>query len=118
MARPSVAWAEVTIDCCDTARAARFWSELLGLPARTQQLEGWFQLGPAVAGGPVINIQPVPEEKVGKARVHLDFWVDDLPAAVALVERLGGSRLNEHRHGRWTVDVMADPEGIEFCLVA
>jgi predicted enzyme related to lactoylglutathione lyase len=108
----------VTIDCCDTVRAAAFWSEMLGLPARTQELEGWFQLGPAVSGGPVLNIQPVPDKKVGKARVHLDFWVDDLPGAVALVERLGGKRLDELQHGPWTNAVMADPEGIEFCLVA
>ena len=116
--RPNVAWAEVTIDSSDTARAAKFWSDLLDLPARAQQLEGWFQLGPAVNGGPVINIQPVPEEKAGKARVHLDLWVDDLPATVALVGRLGGNCLEEHRDGQWTVAVMADPEGLEFCLVA
>jgi predicted enzyme related to lactoylglutathione lyase len=118
VARPTVAWAEVTIDCCDTARAAHFWSELLGLPARTQSIEGWFQLGPGSAGGPVINLQPVAEPKVGKARVHLDFWVDDLAAAVALVESLGGRRIEEHGYGPWLIDVMADPEGIEFCLVA
>lgn len=117
MKRPRVSWAEVTIDCCDTERVARFWSELLDLPARTQHLEGWFQLGPVLPGGPVINIQPVPEAKVGKSRVHLDFWVDDLPSAVALVERLGGTKLNEHTHDEWIIDVMADPEGVEFCVV-
>jgi predicted enzyme related to lactoylglutathione lyase len=66
----------------------------------------------------VINLQPVAEPKAGKARVHLDFWVDDLPASVALVERLGGRGIDEHGHGPWTIAVMADPEGIEFCLVA
>jgi predicted enzyme related to lactoylglutathione lyase len=66
----------------------------------------------------VINIQPVTEEKVGKSRVHLDFWVSDLEAAVKLAERLGAHRLEDHTHGPWTVAVMADPEGIEFCLVA
>jgi predicted enzyme related to lactoylglutathione lyase len=117
MAQQRVIWAEVTLDCRDTEAAARFWSELLGLPAREQSQDRWFQLGPGVRGGPVINIQPVSEEKVGKSRVHLDLWVDDVQSAVALVERLGGKKLNEHEYGNWIIDVMADPEGIEFCLV-
>jgi predicted enzyme related to lactoylglutathione lyase len=116
--RPRVAWAEVTLDYRDTPRAAEFWSQLLDVPARPQSTEGWFQLGPTVTGGPLINIQPVTEEKVGKARVHLDLWVDDLDAAVSLVQQLGGTRLDEHTHDQWTIDVMADPEGVEFCLVA
>ena len=65
----------------------------------------------------MINIQPVGESKVGKSRLHLDLWVNDLPAAVALVQGLGGRTLDEHTYGEWTIRVMADPEGIEFCLV-
>ncbi len=77
-----------------------------------------FSLGGPV-GGPVINIQPVPEEKVGKARVHLDLWVDDLAAAVARVQELGGRRTGEmHTEREGTGAVMTDPEGTEFCLVA
>lgn len=117
MDRPVITWAEVTLDYCDTERAASFWSALLDLPARSQSQPGWFQLGPAVAGGPAINIQPVGESKVGKSRLHLDFWVNDLPAAVALVQGLGGRMLDQHVFGEWLIHVMADPEGIEFCLV-
>jgi Glyoxalase-like domain len=75
--RPLISWAEFTLDYCDTQRAADFWSALLDLPASAESQEGWFQLGPTVAGGPVINIQPVAEEKVGKSGVHLDLWVDE-----------------------------------------
>jgi predicted enzyme related to lactoylglutathione lyase len=117
MTRPRIAWAEVTLDCCDTARCAEFWSQVLNLPVRSQSIEGWFQLGPADVGGPVINIQPVVEEKLGKSRVHLDLWVDDLDSAVLFVEELGGTQIDVHRHDEWLVGVMADPEGIEFCLV-
>ena len=118
MNRPTVAWAEVTIDCRDTKRVAAFWSGLLDLPSR-EHYDGWFQLGPAMPGGPVINIQPVPEEKVGKARVHLDIWVDDLDAGIALVEELGGTCTGEvHTKSEGTDVVMSDPEGTEFCLVA
>ena len=115
--RPSIKWAEVTLDYADTDRAATFWSGLLDLPARPQSQAGWFQLGPAVKGGPVINIQPVTEPKVGKSRVHLDLWVDDVDEAVALVERLGGRAIEAHSYDEWRIRVMADPEGIEFCLV-
>jgi predicted enzyme related to lactoylglutathione lyase len=51
--------------------------------------------------------------------IHLDLWVDDLHAAVALAEHLGGHRLGEMGADPEGVGfVMADPEGHEFCLVA
>ncbi len=118
MDRPSFAWAEVTIDCRDAERVATFWSALLGVAAESGS-EGWFHLGPMVRGGPRINIQPVPETKVGKTRVHLDIWVDDVDAAIALVEELGGAHTGEvHTGPEWVDVVMTDPEGTEFCLVA
>lgn len=55
MDRPLITWAEVTLDYCDTERAASFWSAVLDLPTRTQSRPGWFQLGPAVTGGPAIT---------------------------------------------------------------
>ena len=33
MDRPLITWAEVTLDYCDTQRAATFWSTVLDLPA-------------------------------------------------------------------------------------
>jgi predicted enzyme related to lactoylglutathione lyase len=72
-----------------------------------------------VSGGPVINFQPVPEHKAGKTRVHLDLWPDDLDAAVAVAEQLGGRRLGEMGADPDGMGfVMANPEGNEFCLVA
>jgi predicted enzyme related to lactoylglutathione lyase len=116
--RPKVEWAEVTIDCRDPERVAQFWSQLLDSPAEPRE-DGWFELGPVVRGGPRINFQPVPEEKVGKTRVHLDVWVDDLDAAMSLVEQLGGKSTGEtHAYPDGIDVVMTDPEGTEFCLVA
>ena len=89
VARPNVAWAHVTIDCVDVERVARFWAELLDIPAVARD-DGWHILGPTARGGPMIYLQPVEEPKVGKARAHLDLWVDDLDAGIALVEQLGG----------------------------
>jgi predicted enzyme related to lactoylglutathione lyase len=113
---PTIAWAEVTIDYFDTERAAAFWSTLLGVPARKQRIDGWYQLAPTTSG-PVLNLQPVQEAKTGKSRAHLDFWVDDLATSIAFVEQLGGTALDQHSFEEWSIAVMADPEGIEFCLV-
>ena len=61
----------------------------------------------------------MPEEKGGKALVHLDIWVDDLDSAVARVEELGGRQTGEtYADPDGIGAVMTDPEGIEFCLVA
>ena len=118
MSQPQAAWGEVTIDCREPKRVAAFWGAMLGATVESGA-EGWFHIGPTVRGGPRINFQPVPEPKVGKARLHLDIWVDDLDATVALVERLGGTHTGEVHTGPEGIDVvMTDPEGTEFCLVA
>jgi predicted enzyme related to lactoylglutathione lyase len=61
---------------------------------------------------------PVPEPQTGKARVHLDLWVDELPGAIVLVEELGGRRAGEIQEVRGgSLAVMTDPDGTEFCLI-
>ncbi|MGZ6886418.1 MAG: VOC family protein [Acidimicrobiia bacterium] len=107
----------MTLDYCDSERAANFWSAVLDMPARPQTQPGWYQLGPAVAGGPVLNIQPVAEPKTGKSRAHLDLWVDDVGRAISFAERCGGRLLEQHSYDEWLIGVMADPEGVEFCIV-
>jgi hypothetical protein len=65
--------------------------------------------------------QKVPEAKVGKNRLHFDVYVNNLEAATARVEELGGRRWTEHGaildDGGWISRIMADPEGNEFCRV-
>ena len=118
MVGPGAAWAAVTVDCIEPSRVAAFWSRLLELPIRTTGLPGWLRIGPTASGGPAITFQPVPEEKAGKARIHLDLWVDHLDAAIAAVQDLGGRSTGEtHRYDEGTVVVMSDVEGNEFCLV-
>jgi predicted enzyme related to lactoylglutathione lyase len=112
------AWAAVTVDCVDPQTVSEFWGRLLDVPVGTTGLPGWFRIGPTAPGGPAITFQPVPEEKAGKARIHLDVWVDELDAAIVLVEDLGGtSRGETHLYNEGTVVVMSDIEGNEFCLV-
>jgi predicted enzyme related to lactoylglutathione lyase len=119
---PEIAWAGVTIDCQEPERVASFWSALLSTTIRPvgPDRPGWYRIGPLVAGGPVLNFQPVKEQRSGKVRIHLDLWVDDLDAAVRRAERLGGRPVGAREVvlGRGTIAVMADPEMHEFCLIS
>ena len=105
--RPNIAWGEVTIDCVEPERVATFWGALLDAPSQNHGQPGWFRVGPLLAGGPVINFQPVPEPKIGKTRIHLDVWTDDLGGAATLVERLGGRKIGA---------MGEDPEGVGLVL--
>lgn len=108
---------EVTIDCRDVVRVARFWAALLGVEPY-EPMPGWLRLPPPAAGAPMVNFQPVPEPKRGKTRVHLDLLTEDLEASAARVVELGGRPTGErHAYDEGTVAVFTDPEGVEFCIV-
>lgn len=95
----------------DPARALRFWEGVLGRPLapRTDdQGEGW-QTG----GGRDAAVGVHPRAAGPGDRVSLPYFhVDDVDAAVARVEDLGGSVI--HRGERWTI--CRDSEGSPFGL--
>ncbi|MEV6264671.1 VOC family protein [Streptomyces sp. NPDC051784] len=83
---------QVTFDCADPERVARFWCEVLGyvappppdgfasweaynlsLPA--EERGAWFACKDPSGAGPRMYFQRVPEGKVAKNRVHLDVRV-------------------------------------------
>jgi hypothetical protein len=110
-------WSGITIDCTDPARLAAFWGALLDR-AEAPPLPGWRQLGERGDAVPRINFQPVPEPKVGKARIHLDITVADVETAMRSVAELGGRWTGDrHDYRQGVVVIMADPEDNEFCLV-
>lgn len=69
---------QVTFDCAEPGRVARFWCEVLGYV-----MEPWSPEDPRLpaacadptGAGPRLYFQPVPEGKVVKNRVHLDVRV-------------------------------------------
>src|ERR1700739_1939039 len=87
----SVKQIQVTFDCADPERVARFWCEVLGYVApppagfatwddfnRSQAPEdqgSWFACSDPSGVGPRLYFQRVPEGKVVKNRVHLDVRV-------------------------------------------
>jgi hypothetical protein len=86
---------QVTIDCADPDRLARFWTGALGYElekppdgseswqaywvrrglAEEEIEDGYFAIVDPEGVGPRIWFQPVPEPKVVKNRVHLDLSV-------------------------------------------
>jgi hypothetical protein len=134
---------QVTFDCVDPHRVARFWAAALGydkedhtglvatlvaagrLPAEaTVDVDGGRQFADVSAcrdpggTGPRLFFQRVPEARTTKNRVHLDLHVgaERVETEARRLEMLGASRLwfSDDRGGPcWT---LADVEGNEFCV--
>ena len=108
---------EVVVDCREPRRLVAFWAEVFGVPA-VVRTDDWAYVE-SDATGVRIAFQQVPEAKVVKNRVHLDVEVDDIDAERERLIGLGAAAV-----GSLVVDdqgpfqVMTDPEGNEFCLVA
>jgi Glyoxalase-like domain len=141
----SVKQFQVTFDCAEPERVARFWCEVLGyvVPPPPPGFGSWEEFDQALPAerrgsafacvdpsgvGPRLFFQRVPEGKVVKNRVHLDVRVgaglvgaERLAALEAECERL--IPLGAVRERLLVADgvnesclVMRDVEGNEFCL--
>jgi catechol 2,3-dioxygenase-like lactoylglutathione lyase family enzyme len=121
---------QVTFDCADPERLARFWCEVLGYvaPPPDEPSPAWFACTDPTGAGPRLLFQRVPEGKVVKNRVHLDVRaatglaggerVAALEAEGARLEALGASRVRllPADEENESCLVMQDIEGNEFCL--
>jgi predicted enzyme related to lactoylglutathione lyase len=85
----------IIIDVGDLDRAAAFWSGMFGEEAGERR--GMYRTigkGPGdPSPGTALVLQEVVEPKVGKARVHVDFEVEDVDEAMSFVEGLGGRKV-------------------------
>ncbi|MBD9724082.1 VOC family protein [Streptomyces caniscabiei] len=136
---------QVTFDCADPERVARFWCEVLGyvVPPPPEGFASWDDyhrsLPPERQGagfvcmdptgvGPRMYFQRVPEGKVVKNRVHLDVRVGTglvgdervaaLEAECARLVALGAERVRLLLADEYDESclLMQDVEGNEFCL--
>ncbi|MBY8879141.1 VOC family protein [Actinacidiphila acidipaludis] len=136
---------QVTFDCAQPERVARFWCEVLGyvappppegfdtwdaynasLPADKQ--DAWFACSDPTGVGPRLYFQRVPEGKVVKNRVHLDVRVGTglvgedrlavLKAECARLEALGAVcvQVLVADEENESCIAMQDVEGNEFCI--
>ncbi|MEO3973172.1 VOC family protein [Streptomyces sp. CAU 1734] len=141
----SVMQFQVTFDCADPERVARFWCEVLGYTApsppegfdtwddyhRTLPPEkrgAWFSASDPSGVGPRLYFQRVPEGRVVKNRVHLDVRVGTglvgaerlakLEAECARLVALGAVHVRTLYADEENESCipMQDVEGNEFCL--
>lgn len=122
---------EIVVDCRDPESQASFWSAALGyheVRSENGQVEiaAWSQEPPDLAqqivrtpGAPTLVFVTVPEGKTVKNRLHLDLRPADgsLDAEVRRLISLG-ARPTDVGQGSVPWDVLADPEGNEFCVLA
>ncbi len=104
----------ITLDVADLDRAAAFWGAVLGLEViDSYDTYVWLE---DVAPGIRLILQRVPEAKSTKNRAHLDVSSPDPQALIERVEALGGSRISDVEDPAYSLTVMADPDGNEFCV--
>jgi hypothetical protein len=108
----------IVIDCLNSRPVADFW--MAALRYEVADRDGtWIKLRDPRGAGPPLAIDPVPESKIVKNRVHLDLKpTETMEAEVARLEQLGAQTVRIVRNNPDSVHtVMADPEGNEFCVV-
>jgi catechol 2,3-dioxygenase-like lactoylglutathione lyase family enzyme len=101
---PLATFKDLCLDATDHHALGTFYAQVLGLTYVSHEGNAHLE-GPTKAH--TIWINPVPEPKTVKHRVHIDVTTQSLAHLEAL-----GATIGEH-HEQWTV--MADPEGGEFC---
>jgi len=136
---------QVTVDCAEPQRVARFWCDVLGyvVPPPPEGFASWEEYDASLpsgergswsacvdptGAGPRLYFQRVPEGKVAKNRLHLDVRVGIglegaerlavLEAECTRLVGLGGVRVRllEADGENESCLVMQDVEGNEFCL--
>jgi predicted enzyme related to lactoylglutathione lyase len=111
------------VDATEPARLARFWAAALGWEVGAEE-DGVVDIEPSgyrypdPVALPLVFI-PVPEAKTGKNRVHLDLATRSAEHQAAEVRRLVGLGAVPTDIGQGDVpwQVLADPEGNEFCVL-
>ncbi|MCY4371945.1 MAG: VOC family protein [bacterium] len=105
------------IDCVDLDRSAHFWGSMLGLqPAR--RLDGYLFMGSALPGCELV-LQRADRVTQDKSPVHFDIQGpvgSDSERIVKRAERLGGTIVETVEAPEYSLTVMKDPDGNEFCV--
>ena len=109
--------AQWTLDVHDVERMLAFWSAALGY-----QIDGDHLRPPpdAESGSPTVWLQRTAASKSGKLRGHIDLYVDGDGGVAKEVTRLialGARRVDVGQTGDEGFEVLADPEGNEFCVL-
>jgi predicted enzyme related to lactoylglutathione lyase len=106
-------------DANDPRRLADFWATALGWEIR-EEPDGEVCLVPTDGARFELSFFPVPDEKTGPNRLHLDLTTtsiaDQEETVATLVER-GARHIDIGQRPDEGHVVLADPEGNEFCII-
>ncbi len=109
----------IVIDAHDLPSLARFWAEALGWTVLSTR-EREVIVGPDVNAPVGLCFMPAgATRKTVKNRVHLDLTTtaDDRDSEIGRLIGLGARRVDVGQTDQDSWDVLADPEGNEFCVV-
>jgi hypothetical protein len=107
----------VVIDCNDFPTMLRFWSEALRYVPREEPEEGWVVLMDPAGVNVNVSLQKVPEPHVGKNRLHLDLYTEDLQGEVERLVALGAVRHPRSPDPDDDFVTLVDPDGNLFDVV-
>lgn len=125
-------WYTVVVDCLDVAAQSRWWAEALGWKL-VYEAPDEVVLVPSYIDDQVIAetpwervppglvFVPVQEGKTVKNRLHIDLaphTSDDREAEIERLLAMGATRVDVGQSADVTWDVLADPEGNEFCVLS
>jgi hypothetical protein len=113
---------DLCLDALDHQALADWWCAAIGYRRRDELSpaeDGWIRpsawpvpIADPSGAGPLMWIVPVPEPKTVKNRMHLDV-IGDVQALLT-----AGAQPVRLRDDEIEWDVLADPEGNEFCVFA
>ncbi|MEU6992797.1 VOC family protein [Streptomyces sp. NPDC046465] len=114
---------ELVLDCADPERLASFWCDVLGYVEVGREDDGSIEIGPPGVGfggpQPTLVLSPSSDPRTGKLPLHIDVNATDRDqdAELERLLALGAKSVDVGQTGDEGWQVLADPEGNEFCLL-
>jgi catechol 2,3-dioxygenase-like lactoylglutathione lyase family enzyme len=113
----SIEIGSVVVDCNDVEAMMAFWREALHYVPREPPEDDWVVLRDPEGSNVNVSLQQVPEQRVGKNRLHFDLYTDDQEVEVERLLGLGATRHPRTPEPGEDFVVLADPEGNLFCVI-
>jgi hypothetical protein len=107
----------VVIDCNDFTALYAFWTAALGYVPRDPPEVGWAVLRDPEGIHVNVSLQRVPEQRVGKNRLHLDLDTSDPAGEVERLLALGAVRFPRTPEVGEDFVTLQDPEGNPFDVI-
>ena len=111
MSDPNFTIRQITFDCHDPSKLAKFWSAATGCEIVADY--GDFVM---VDSTPSLGFQRVADPTPGKNRMHIDVGTSERETLVERLKGLGAAELDTHEAPGLVWTIMQDPEGNEFCV--